>query len=202
MRATPLALCLLLALPHVAQAKQPSENAMARMLFVAPDGKPFRGQPGQPYPSATWFAAADADHDGKLTKAEYKADFIAYFDTLDTDHDGEITPPEIENYEGKILPEVSMTGGGFAGYAYNQATDQGGGDSGDAPKAPPLRPSGAAFFGFFGSPQPLLPMDTNFNRGISRAEYAAAADKTWKALNPAGRPWLLITDLPKTMAQR
>ena len=183
-------------------AKPPSENAMQRMLFVAPDGKPFRGQPGQPYPSAAWFAGADADHDGKLTKAEYKADFIAYFDTLDTDHDGEIAPPEIERYETDILPETRMGGGGFAGYAYSQAGGGGDDSGGDAPKAPPLRPSGASFFNFLGSHEPLLPMDTNFNRGISRAEYAAGADRTWKLLNPKGKPWITMDDLPKTMAQR
>ena len=201
MRATLLASCILLAALPVPAFAKPSENAMKRMLFVAPNGRPFRGEPGKPYPSATWFAGADADHDGKLTKAEYKAEFIAYFDTLDSDHNGEITPPELDAYENDILPETKMTGGGFAGYAYSQSGG-GGGDSSDGPKAPPLRPSGASFFNFFGSHQPLLAMDTNFNRGINRNEFAAGADRTWKLLDPGGKPWITMDDLPKTMAQR
>jgi hypothetical protein len=191
---------LLLGAPGAAPAK-PSDRAMARMLFVGPNGKPWRGQPGQPYPSAAWFAAADADHDGKLTRAEYTAEFLSYFDALDTDHDGEIAPPEISTYEHVILPEVQMSGGAFGGIGSPQPAS-GGDDDDSAPPQPPERPGGASFFGFFGAPEPLTAMDTNFDRGINRAEFAAAAARTWRMLDPDGKPWLTLADLPKTQAQR
>lgn len=200
MRPVPLALLFLplLAMPATAPAR-PSEHAMARMLFVAPNGKPWRGEPGEPYPSAAWFAAADANHDGKLTRAEFVAEFTPYFDVLDSDHNGEIGPNEISHYEHVILPEVQMSAGAFGGIG---SPDTSGGSGDDAPPQPPERPGGASFFGFFGAPEPLLIMDRNFNRGISRSEYAAAAARSWRLLNPDGKPWLTRADLPKTQAQR
>lgn len=207
MRAFLLAASLLplLALPAAAPAaKPPSDRAMARMLFVAPNGRPWRGQPGEPYPSAAWFAAADANHDGKLTRAEYIAEFASYFDTLDSDHDGEIGPDEISRYEHDILPEVQMSAGAFGGiatYADAPPPSEDGSDS-DSPPSPPERVGGASFFNFFRTPEPLLTMDLNFNRGISRAEYAAAAARTWRMLNAEGKAWLTLADLPRTQAQR
>ncbi|MBV9840866.1 MAG: EF-hand domain-containing protein [Sphingomonadaceae bacterium] len=203
MRSIVLLPLALLAATGATAAKLPSDHAMQRMLFVAPNGKPYRGAPGQPYPSAAWFAEADANHDGKLTRAEYRAAFIAYFDTLDINHDGEIDPNEIEHYENDILPETHMTGGGFAGYAASEAqASAGDDDSSDGPKQPPEQPGGASFFGFFHFAEPIVWMDTNFNRGISRDEFAAGADRSWRMLNPDGKPWLTLSDLPKTQAQR
>ena len=197
---------LLLIAGAATAAKPPSDHAMQRLLFVAPSGKPYRGEPGQPYPSAAWFADADTNHDGKLTRAEYRANFISYFDTLDTNHDGEIDPNEIEHYENDILPETHMTGGGFAGYAASEAMSSASGDDSgsddNSPKQPPEQPGGASFFGFFHFAEPIVWMDTNFNRGISRDEFAAGADRSWRMLNPDGKPWLTPADLPKTQAQR
>lgn len=192
-------LLLLLAAPAIAAHEDRDDSNIHRPLFVAPSGKPWRGKPGDPYPKAAWFAAADANHDGKLGRAEFVAEFIAYFDVLDTDHDGEIGPAEISRYENDILPEVQMaTPDRFGG-------DQPGGGSGDddsTPKAPPERPRGASFFGFFGSPEPLIVMDANFDRGISRAEYAAFADRSFRRLDTAGAGYLTLATLPRTAAER
>ncbi|WP_144113451.1 EF-hand domain-containing protein [Paraburkholderia sp. BCC1886] len=47
------------------------------------------------------FAAADADHDGKLTPAEAQTGMprlYAHFDEIDTAHKGYVTLAEIEQY--------------------------------------------------------------------------------------------------------
>jgi hypothetical protein len=43
-----------------------------------------------------WFAAADTDHDGRLSAAEVEAWTRAVFAAADTDHDGAITSPEAD----------------------------------------------------------------------------------------------------------
>jgi hypothetical protein len=78
----------------------------AATFFLSPAGEPFRITAGGPSPLATWFAGADADHDGVLTFAEFRADFRRFFATLDTNHDGEIAPDEVTRYETEILPEI------------------------------------------------------------------------------------------------
>src|SRR4249919_1192783 len=75
-------------------------------IFLTPMGEPFRAGANDPYPSALWFAQADADHDGKLTRAEMVADADRFFARLDSDHDGEITPVENRAYEDQIAPEI------------------------------------------------------------------------------------------------
>jgi Ca2+-binding EF-hand superfamily protein len=79
----------------------------AATFFLSPAGEPFRVTAGGPSPLATWFAGADADHDGVLTFAEFRADFRRFFATLDTNHDGEIAPDEVSRYETEILPEIA-----------------------------------------------------------------------------------------------
>jgi len=198
-RKASLAFLLLPLLVQPALARDHRDHGIHRPLFVAPNGKPYRAQPGDPYPVATWFAEADADHDGQMTRAEFRANFLAYFDTLDTDHDGEIAPDEIEKYETVILPEVHMNP---IDLGYSQSDSSSESESGDAPRQPPERPGGAAFFGFSGAPEPLTAMDSNFNRGISRAEYSAAADRAFRKLDPQSHGYLTLDTLPKTAAQR
>ena len=48
-------------------------------LFISPCGEPYRGKPGDPYPVALWFRQADLDHDGEISKAEFRADHQGFF---------------------------------------------------------------------------------------------------------------------------
>ena len=57
-------------------------------LFISPMGEPFRAPISQPYPSATWFAGADANHDGVLSREEFRADALRFFKLLDVTKDG------------------------------------------------------------------------------------------------------------------
>src|SRR6185503_18497922 len=76
-------------------------------LFVSPAGEPFRAGPGEPYPVAAWFKAADADGDGKLTREEFVADAARFFQTLDANHDGVIDGQELKAYETRVVPEIT-----------------------------------------------------------------------------------------------
>ena len=100
-----------LAAPGAAQAQghhgRSPGRGEAATFFLSPAGEPFRAAPGGPSPLATWFAGADANHDGVLNFAVFQADFRRFFATLDTNHDGEIAPDEVARYETEILPEIS-----------------------------------------------------------------------------------------------
>src|SRR5262245_36419223 len=63
-------------------------------LFVSPMGEPFRTGPDGAAPIQVWFAAADADHDGKLSRAEFIADAQRFFAVVDANHDGAATSVE------------------------------------------------------------------------------------------------------------
>jgi hypothetical protein len=77
-------------------------------LFVSPFGEPFRSAPGEAWPVAAWFAGADADHDGKLTREEFMADGVRWFGRLDANRDGVIGQAEIAAYEAMT---GQLTGG-------------------------------------------------------------------------------------------
>ena len=67
--------------------------------FISPMGEPFFPSASGSDGMTTWFAQADADHDGSLTSAEMMADAERFFQRLDTNKDGEIDPDEITHYE-------------------------------------------------------------------------------------------------------
>jgi Ca2+-binding EF-hand superfamily protein len=71
--------------------------------FISPMGEPFTADRGG-NALADWFAQADRNHDGMLTKDEMQQDAERFFVTLDVNHDGEIDPDEITRYETQIAP--------------------------------------------------------------------------------------------------
>lgn len=81
---------------------QPPEGHRRGGLFISPAGEPFRNGDGE----AAWFAGADANHDGALTLAEFRADAMRFFKLLDANHDGVIDGAENQIYETKIAPEI------------------------------------------------------------------------------------------------
>lgn len=80
-------------------------NHGAGRAFVSPMGEPFFASATGADGLATWFAQADANHDGFITADEMTADAGRFFKALDTNGDGEIDPDEITRYEQDILPK-------------------------------------------------------------------------------------------------
>ena len=83
-------------------------------LFISLAGQPFRGEPGEPYPIARWFAQVDRNGDRRIDRAEVRADAATFFHTLDRNQDGVLDSFEVAEpvasadaaLDGKItLPE-------------------------------------------------------------------------------------------------
>jgi Ca2+-binding EF-hand superfamily protein len=162
-------------------------------LFVSPSGQPFRAPPGQPYPVAQWFAQADHDHDGKLTRAEFEADADAYFKVLDTNGDGSISMPEVTRWEEVLVPEIS------------QVADMGvssvGGRGAPSRNSLDTRRQGAAAFSLVNEPHPIRGADADFSMSVDKAEWRAAAERRFALLDVDGDGVVLLADLKPTPIQ-
>jgi hypothetical protein len=149
--------------------------------FISPMGEPFRAHSATEDTLANWFNQADRNHDGVLTADEMVADAERFFATLDTDHNGEIEPEELANYEYEIAPDIQVM----------SKTRRG---PGAVPQSKPSKPhrrrddgiedaalalngglQGGARYGLLNIPEPVAAADTDFDRGISLAEFRQAA---------------------------
>ena len=161
-------------------------------LFISPAGQPFRAPMGQPYPVAAWFVQADASHDGRLTREEFRADAEAWFKTLDANSDGEVSMPEVTRWEEQLVPEITRATYGGYGDGRGEALRRNVIDT---------RAQGAARFGLINEPHPIRGADADFSMGVSRAEWRAAADRRFDLLDLEKDGALLLADLPRTPAQ-
>jgi len=172
-------------------------------LFISPAGEPFRAPGGAPYPVAAWFAGADADHDGALTRDEFVADSLRFFAVVDGDHNGVIDGFEVSIYETRIAPEII---GGAAPGAMRRGPMGQGPNSGDG-DAPRRRPQGsnvlqgAALFGLIAEPEPVMASDGNFDRRITKDEATKAAKTRFALLDTNKDGVLRLDELPKTPSQ-
>ena len=197
-----LALLLLADPPAAPALPVPPALIINGTLFIAPSGEPFRGKAGEPYPVATWFARADKDGDGKLTRAEFRRDALSFFPALDVNGDGVIDGKEITRYEEELVPEVRVS---FAGGPQYRGTRTAalaeGSPTGSTRKEPDL-PRGAGRYALINSPQPVVSVDTDFNRRITPQEMSAAADRRFTLLDPDGVGFLTLAGLPRTPTQK
>lgn len=171
-------------------------------LFISPAGKPFRAAAGQPYPVGVWFAEADANHDGKLTREEFRADFAAFFKQLDVNHDGVIDGQEIARYEQVVAPDV------LPRLAQAQGDAQGerpGGDQRRLAEAPRLKGGdfydGAPEFSLLNVSEPVSSADLNFDGKVSLEEFMTAADRRFDQLDKDHDGYLTLDTLPQTPEQ-
>ncbi len=185
------ALALLTAAPALAQ-DQP-----AQQTFISPMGEPFRAPPDKPFPSAQWFAGADANHDGVVSREEFRADAMRFFKVLDVDSDGKISDREATYYEYRVAPEIVGASVDTSGMTAPKSDDD------DRPKNTPLANvrQGAAFYSWLNDAEPVRSADVDFNRKVTPEEWKAAADRKFNALVPDGAPGLKLADMPATPAQ-
>lgn len=190
----------------------PPPGPPPQQVFVSPAGEPFRAEMDQPYPVAAWFSRADTDHDGVLTRAEFTADSLAFFDTLDTDRDRVVDGFENADYERDIAPEIT-------GIASSRERPEGmaerlalppsraemmGPPSFLHPRGRPMTAprQGAAQFALINEPHPVRGADADLDQRVSRAEAEAAAQRRFALLDKDGDGRLALVDLPATPAQR
>jgi hypothetical protein len=200
----------------VAGAQEAQNN-----LFISPAGEPFLAPTNKPYPIVNWFSQADANHDGKLDAAEFRADAERFFAVLDRNKDGFIDSREISIYEHNYVPEILPQRGADAGgllvrvvmqYGAGSGLGDGGFGSGvttssDATRVNPDTPAprqrldsqeGAVQFSLVGSPEPVSSADRNLDGKVSLKEFQAQSDRHFAMLDTKMRGYLLLDDLPKT----
>jgi hypothetical protein len=200
------------------QGAPPADEMRGGRLFISPAGEPFRGPDGV----KRWFEAADADHDGVLSLAEFRADFMRFFKVLDANGDGLIDGFENSAYETKIVPEITQFGladegdrpprafggggrgagggrhGGGGPPGGGRGGDEGGGGrmggGGRGPGA--ARLEGAARYSLLNIPQPVRGADANLDWKITAAEWAKAAGQRFALLDVDGDGKLTLDTLP------
>ncbi len=192
----------------------PRGDREPRYLFISPMGEPFR----MAQPEKTWFAGADANHDGRIDRAEFRADALRFFHVLDRNNDGEIDPDEIDFYETRIAPEIrvrdaggggrgsmppgggrggSRHGGGFGGGGSRFGGGRGeGATPGSSQRPAREQAQGAARWSYIALPEPVTAADTNFNRGVDANEFMLAADQRFMLLDRNSDGFLVPGELP------
>jgi hypothetical protein len=202
--AAPLAAALFvaLALTACASAPQDAPKGPRSTLFISPAGEPFHAGPGQPYPVGQWFAQADANHDGKLTRDEFRADFTRFFKMLDQDHNGVLDGADVQHYEQEIAPEVlprlAQVRGGFPG-------ERGGPGNRQLAETPPTRGGqvydGAPAYSLLNVSEPVASADDTFDGKITLEAFLRAADRRFALLNKNKDGYLTLDTLPRTPEQ-
>lgn len=202
------------------EAAGPDDRGGDRLnVFLSPSGEPFRGGREAPYASAAWFARADADHDGRLTLAEFRADALRAFALYDTDGSGVIDAFEVQHYETAVAPEILprigglragegadpdlFRGRGGGGGGRGRRGGGGGGQRASSGKevAGDRAVSGAGLYAMLAEPEPVTAADADVSGTVTRAEWLARTDVRFALLDPAGRGYLVLADLPKPQAQ-
>lgn len=159
-------------------------------VFISPMGEPFRPKGKDDDTLEDWFNQADLNHDGQLTVDEMQKDAERFFALLDVNHDGEIDPDEITRYETVVAPEISTEHLGFS----LSGDDSGGGGGhrggghrrhgrGWSDDGADDAHQGGARYGLLDLPEPVVSADTNFDRGVSLAEFRQAAVQRFVALD-------------------
>jgi hypothetical protein len=212
---------LVLAAPASASAQIALPN-----LFISPAGKPFRAEIGQPYAVAQWFAEADANHDGRLDRTEFKADAEAFFTVLDRNGDGALNNFEVAVYERRIAPEIlaliasadaprlwraqyippTRNSGDGASYGSDTRIDPGGGRPNEPRRRNPTDElgQGAQPFSLIGAPEPVTSADPNylFSGFVRKTAFLQTIDQRFSQLDTAAQGYLTLAGLPQTAAQR
>ncbi len=170
----------------------PANDDDLQNLFISPCGQPFRASISKLYPIVDWFKQADTNADGKIDRAEFSADADQFFKKLDRNGDGVLSSEEVYIYEHYLVPEI------LHGTQDLTPAPLQGEDGTPLPPKPILTNEGAAFFGLFNDPEPLMSADRNFDFRITQKEFLEQSARRFAVLDPKGLGYFTLADLPKT----
>ncbi len=184
-------------------------------LFVSPMGEPFRAGPENPQPPIlTWFALADADRDGRLSREEFVSQSLAFMRLrLDANGDGSATSTESTALWRREAPEMltsetpaappGMRGPPRGGRPPGGGMPPGGGPPGGGPpgggppggdmgmRGPPANfvpLTGVRVFGITNDGEPVMSCDLDLSRRVTVVEFEACASRrfAWLDANDDG----------------
>ncbi|NEX93567.1 hypothetical protein [Caulobacter sp. 17J65-9] len=191
--------------PHGPERGPPPGDRPARpQLFVSPWGQPYRAPPSAPYPVQAWFAETDADHDGRITRAEFVAGADRFFGVLDTSKDGLIRGDEVSVYEETIVPEMLprvAAGGPPGGGPGGMGGHRRGGGFMKGGKGHRGGYQGVAPYALLNEPHPVRGADADLSQSVSRDEFKAAAKRRFDLLDTDQDGALTAAELPLTPIQ-
>lgn len=168
--------------------------------FISPMGEPFRARTRDEDTLATWFRQADRNHDGMITADEMQRDAERFFATLDSDHNGEIEPEELAHYEYEVAPDIQVMSkikrapGDPIPVTRGEDSERRDGNrrsrrernrEENAQLSLGGGLQGGARYSLLNIPEPVAAADADFNRGISLAEFRAAAQQRFQLLDTA-----------------
>ncbi|MFL6743941.1 MAG: hypothetical protein ACJ8E3_08320, partial [Sphingomicrobium sp.] len=152
--------------------------------FISPMGEPFRARTAADDTLRMWFQGADRNGDGALSATEMQADAERFFASLDSDHNGEIDPVELDHYELEIAPEIQVTARTMP--APGAARPKQGRTLGfDVLMGTGGALQGGARYALLNIPEPVAAADTDYNRGVSLAEFRLAAGRRFQLRDTA-----------------
>lgn len=185
-----LSALVLLAAPTAALAQQ------SVRIFLSPMGQPFQGEDGM----QAWITAADTDHDGKVSLAEFAADASAFFARVDANQDQSLTSVESTALLQREAPQVLSPD--YAGPPIDPHQGPPGRQhraSDDRPDNPsngesliwrhpgPARHvaslSGAGRFGLFDVGDSVMSCDTDFSGRVTVQEFSVCAARRFSEID-------------------
>jgi Ca2+-binding EF-hand superfamily protein len=182
MRLWPLILLLLGGSLPIGTGAPAAPAAKPPPAFVSPFGEPFHPTAQAPDAFDAWFSRVDANHDGRIDRAEFRADAEQFFRRLDTDHDGSIDGFEIAAYEKLVAADLDIGGQGFA---------RGGSED---------------VVSLLSDPEPVSSADLKLDSHIDLAEWLSVADQRFDLLDTRHQGYLtreeLRVQLPKSAREK
>jgi Ca2+-binding EF-hand superfamily protein len=173
-------------------------------VFLSPSGEPFRLSKELPDPLKAWFDQADANHDGAIDKAEFRADATRFFKRLDANNDGMVDGFEVSDYESKIVPELAQMAEGRLPGQFGPArggehggSEHGGGSrdgAGSAPRGQRQSPQ-RLIAQLIAEPEPISGADFDFDSHITLAEWMRATDQRFEILDAAKTGRLTLDEM-------
>lgn len=189
-------------------AAQPA--AAKNDVYVSLMGEPFRTNEAGEKPFDQWFALADLDGDGGISRTEFRSDAEAFFARLDTNDDKVIDADEMRAYEHLAPGRTRAAAGGAQAMGAASDRVKGPGElerekghvpivaDGTAPSVSRVPKEIGAFTSAANTPQPVAMADLNIDRRVTLDEFTRTASKRFDRYDADANGKLVRKELSAT----